>query len=194
MSEFFTQMNGVEVFFLICAIVGGFFVILKFALQFIGLDHDTSMDADVGGAHGIDAHHADSDVGFRAISLHGITSFLMMFGLVGLAMYGQSRLGMMVSMLGATGAGLISVWVIGKLFALSAKLRSSGTISIDTTVGAQGKVYLPIPAEGTGRVLISVRNSLREYDASTQGGEALATGTPVRVIWVDGNVLVVERI
>jgi len=193
MSGMFTRFDGVEIFFLVCALVGGVFVVLKFALQFIGLDHDTSLDHDMGG-HGFEPHHADSDVGFQVLSLHGITSFLMMFGLVGLAMYRQSQLGILISMAGATCAGLASVWIIGKLFAVSARLKSSGTISIDSTVGAQGKVYLPIPADGTGRVLINVRNSLREYDATTQGGEELSTGTPVRVIWVDGNVLVVERI
>jgi membrane protein implicated in regulation of membrane protease activity len=43
-------------------------------------------------------------------------------------------------------------------------------------------------------VLVNARNSLREYDASTNDGKGIDTGAPVRVIWVDGNVLVVERI
>ncbi len=189
MSEIFSQFNGVEIFFLICALVGGLFVILKFMMQFIGMDHDV----DVGG-HDIDVHHADSDVGFQILSLHGITSFLMMFGLVGLALYRQSQVGILFSMAGAVAAGFASVWIIGKLFFISARLKSSGTISIDSTVGAQGKVYLTIPENGIGRVLIKVRNSLREYDATADDGRGISTGTPVRVIWVDGNVLVVERI
>ncbi len=191
MSEMFSQYNGVEIFFLISAIVGGLFVILKFAMQFIGLDHHGA-DMDVG--HDLDAHHADSDMGFKFLSLHGITSFLMMFGLVGLALYKESQSGLLFSMLGASLAGLVSVWIIGKLFLLTMKLKSSGTITIDSTVGAQGKVYLRIPKNGTGRVLINVRNSLREYDAATNDDEELKTDTPVRVVWVDGNVLVVERI
>jgi len=118
----------------------------------------------------------------------------MMFGLVGLAMYRQSSLGMLMSLIGAVVAGCISVWVIGKLFLLAGKMKSSGTISIDSTVGAKGKVYMKIPDKGAGRVLINVRNSLREYDASTNDGTALETGTAIRVVWVDGNMLVVERI
>jgi membrane protein implicated in regulation of membrane protease activity len=73
-------------------------------------------------------------------------------------------------------------------------LKSNGTISIDSTVGTQGKVYMRIPENGTGRVLINAQNSFREYEASTNDGRGIDTGTPVRVIWVDGNVLVVERI
>lgn len=200
MNDYFSQFSGVEIFFLICAVVGGFFVFVKFIMLFMGLDHDVSHDFNIGGhdlnvgGHNIDTQHTDSDIGFHVLSLHGISSFLMMFGLVGLAMYRQSSFGIMISIIGAMVAGCVSVWVIGKLFLIANKMKSSGTISIDSTVGAQGKVYMQIPQNGTGRVLINVRNSLREYDASTNDGKAIETGTAIRVIWVDGNVLVVERI
>ncbi len=192
MGGLFSQFNGVELFFLICAIVGGIFVIMKFIMQFIGLDHD-SVDFDVDG-HDIDAHHSDSDTGFHILSLQGMSSFLMMFGLVGLAMYRQSHMGVFFSMIGGILAGCASVWIIGKMFMAAAKMKSSGTITIDSTVGAQGKVYMKIPDNGTGRVLINVKNSLREYDATSNDSKAIDTGTPVRVVWVDGNLLVVERI
>ena len=193
MGEMFSHYNGVEIFFLICAIVGGCFVIIKFIMQFIGMDHDVHTDMDMGG-HDFDGHHSDSDVGFKLLSLHGITSFLMMFGLVGLALYRQSQMGIFISMIGAVVAGLLSVWVIGKLFMFITSLKSSGTIPIDKTVGSQGKVYLTIPENGTGRVLVSVNNSLREYDAYSNDKKGIKTGTPIRVVWVDGNVLVVECI
>jgi membrane protein implicated in regulation of membrane protease activity len=192
MREMFSDYNGVEILFLICAIVGGFFVVVKFIMQFMGMDHDAHTE--IGMGHDIDGHHADSDLGFKMLSLHGITSFLMMFGLVGLAFYRQSSVGILISMLGASVAGLASVWVIGKLFFLAAKLKSSGTIAIDSTVGAQGKVYMAIPENSTGRVLIKVHNSLREYDAVSNDSKAINTGIPIRVVWVDGNVLVVEKI
>jgi membrane-bound ClpP family serine protease len=80
------------------------------------------------------------------------------------------------------------------MFMIASRMKSSGTISIDNTVGAQGKVYMHIPEKGSGRVLVTVNNSLREYDATSNDGKPLATGTPVRVVWVDGNQLVVESI
>ena len=200
MDNYFSQYSAVEIFFLICAVVGGFFVLAKFFMLFLGFDHDVSHDFSMGGhdldvgGHDMDAQHTDSDAGFHALSLHGISSFLMMFGLVGLAMYRQNGFGLFPSMIGAVAAGCISIWIIGKLFLMFNKMKSSGTISIDSTVGAQGKVYMRIPENGTGRVLINVRNCLREYDASAREGTAIETGTAIRVIWVDGNVLVVERI
>jgi membrane protein implicated in regulation of membrane protease activity len=193
MAEFFDRLNGVAIFFLICAVVGGIFVLIRFIMMLVGMDHGVDGDLSAG-AHDFDGHHTDSDVGFKLLSLQGITSFLLMFGLVGLALYNQSRVGIIISMTGAVAAGLTSVWIIAKMFSLVIKLQSSGTISIDSTVGAQGKVYLTIPENGSGRVLISVHNSLREYDAVTQDNQALATGVAIRVVWVDGNVLVVEAI
>ena len=193
MGEFFNRLDAVGVFFLICAVVGGIFVLIRFVLMLIGLDHGVAGDISHG-AHDFDGHHADSDVGFKLLSLQGITSFLLMFGLVGLALYNQSKAGIIISMTGAVAAGLVSVWIIAKMFSMVIKLQCSGTISIDSTVSAQGKVYLTIPENGSGRVLINVCNSLREYDAVTQDNKDLVTGVPIRVVWVDGNVLVVEAI
>lgn len=193
MGTFFSQFSGMEIFFIICAFAGGFFVIMKFMMQFMGFDSHSGGDFDAGG-HNIDFQHSDSDVGFHVLSLHGISSFLMMFGLVGLAMYRQSSMGVFMSIIGAIIAGCASVWGIGKIFKAANRMRSSGTISIEDTVGSQGKVYMHIPEKGTGRVLVTVNNSLREYDATSNDSKAIDTGTPIRVVWVDGNILVVEKI
>ena len=193
MAEYFSRLNGVEVFFLICALIGGVFVLIRFALMLMGLDHGADGDLS-GGVHDFDGHHADSDASFKLLSLQGITSFFLMFGLVGMALYRQSKAGVIISMTGAVAAGLASVWIMAKMFSLIIKLQSSGTIPIESTVGAKGNVYMKIPANGSGRVLVNVRNSLREYDAVSHDNKELATGVAIRVVWVDGNVLVVEAI
>ena len=60
-------------------------------------------------------------------------------------------------------------------------------------VGAEGKVYLSIPENGTGRAMITVGGSLREFDAVSADGQRLETGLPVKVVRVDGNTVVVAR-
>lgn len=193
MGNLLSGFNSVELFFLICAVIGGVFVLLRIIMLFIGLDHDMATDMDAGHSD-FDLHHSDSDIGFKIFSLQSITSFLMMFGLVGLALYRQSKTGLFVAMVGAIVAGLFSIWIIGKLFSLFIKLQASGTITMDDTIGAVGKVYLNIPANGTGRVLVKVKNSLREFDAASNNDREIPTDTSVRVVWVDGNILVVEQI
>jgi membrane protein implicated in regulation of membrane protease activity len=186
----FADFNGLEIFFLICAIIGGFFVFFKLVMQFIGGDTDT----DGGLAGDLDTEHVDSDVGFRLLSMHGLSAFFMMFGLVGLAFYRQSQAGVIISIVGALTAGIAAVWVIGKLFQGATRLQSSGTLKTVDAVGSTGTVYLTIPAKGTGMISLNFRNRLREFDATEKNGAEVATGTPVRVVAVKANILVVEII
>lgn len=184
--------NGLETFFLATAIIGGFFVLIKLILQFIGGDIDTEIGTD--GDLDINTEHADSDVGFRVLSMQGLSSFFMMFGLVGLALYRQSQAGGIMSIAGAVAAGLASVWVIGLLFRMASRLQSSGTLQTCNAVGSTGIVYLTIPEGGIGRVSINFNNHLREFDATEVNGGKVPTGTPVHVVKVNGNILVIETI
>lgn len=192
MVQAFSDFNGLEIFFLACAIVGGFFVLFKLVMQFAGGDTDT--DAGVDSDIGVDVEHVDSDVGFRLLSMHGLSAFFMMFGLVGLALYRQSQVGVIISIVGAVAAGLASVWVIGKIFQGAAQMQSSGTLKTADAVGSTGTVYLTIPEGGTGQVSLNFRNRLREFDATEINGAKVPTGTPVRVVKVNANIVVVEVI
>jgi len=187
----FSNLSGLEIFFLCCAAVGGIFVLLRLIMQFAGVHADSDPTADA--AVDVDAHHADSDVGFKFLSLHGLTAFFMMFGLTGFALFRQSNMGHLISILGAVAAGFASVWVIGKLFAMVGKLQSSGTIPLKSAIGCEGTVYLNIPAAGYGKVTITVKNRLREFDATTRDKTELKTGTAIRVVATSGDILVVEK-
>jgi membrane protein implicated in regulation of membrane protease activity len=184
----FADFNGLEIFFLVCAVIGGFFVFLKLITQFAGGDSATG----IGVESDIDTHHADSDIGFRLLSMHGLSAFFMMFGLVGLALYRQSQAGVIISIIGAVAAGTVSVWIIGKIFQGASQLQSSGTLQTADAIGSTGTVYLTIPAGGIGRVSINFRNHLREFDATEKNGAEAPTGTPIRVVQVNANILVVE--
>ncbi len=183
-----SAFSRLELFFLVCALVGGGVVLIKLVLQFFGGDDlgDTGDGADAGTAH------ADSDIGFRWLSLHGLAAFFMMFGWVGFVLHRQDQWGGLISIAGAVAAGMGSVWVIGRVFAGAARLQSSGTLKTDDAVGSSGTVYLAIPAGACGRVTINFRHHLREFDAMERSGTALPTGTPVRVVKVNANILVVE--
>ena len=182
------NLLGIEIVFLICAVTGTIFLFVRLVLQFIGTDSDVDTGTDV------DVHHIDADVSFKLLSLHGLTSFLLMFGLVGFALYRQSNTGAFIAILGGIIAGLIAVWIIGKLFASIGKLQSSGTMDISSAIGSQGTVYLTIPQNGKGRVTVNFKNRLCEFDASSHDKKEITTGTAVKVIWVESNTLVVEKI
>jgi membrane protein implicated in regulation of membrane protease activity len=190
MENAFADFNSLELFFLFCAVVGGFFIAIKTVLQFVGGD----ADSDFGGADThISVDHVDSDIGFKLLSMHGLSAFFMMFGLVGLALYRQSQVNMTLSVVGAVIAGLAAVWVVGKLFQGAAKLQSSGTLKTADAVGSAGTVYLTIPAGGQGRVSINFRNHQREFNAVAKNGGSIPTGSPIKVVAVNANILIVEK-
>jgi len=210
MGALAVQFSGIEMLFLVCAILGGVLFVVRLALQFLGGDsggdHDVGGvsdvgDVDAGGAdvHGdftgdahLDAH--DTYLSFKVLSFQGLTAFFMMFGLVGLAMMRQTQQGPVAALIAAALAGFGTVWVIGLIFRKAGTLQASGNINLRTAIGQQGEVYLTIPTAGTGKAKITVQERLRIYDAVSNGSEEIHTGQRVRVVDVTPqDVLVVEK-
>lgn len=200
--EFFNDLTGLEKIFAVCAILGGTLFIVRLILQFLGLHgHDVGGGVDTSGMDIAHAGHGDvgtgheSDIGFKLLSLQGVTAFLLMFGLVGLAMSKQTTAGPVWSIVVAVAAAFVTVLLMAKVFSSMGRLQSSGNIDVSKAVGLPGVVYLNIPADGVGQVEITIQNRMRIYDASSADKTALKTGDRVKVKAVVGeNTLVVEKI
>ena len=184
---FFQHLSPIEIVYWASAIVGGLLFLFRTALLFIGGD---TGDADTDG----DIFDGDSDFSFKLLSLQGLTAFFMMFGLSGLA-FVSSGIADVWSTLGGTGIGLVSVWVLRYIFSIFLRLHSDGTVRLKNAMGQTGRVYLRIPAKGTGQVQISVQGALKIYDAQSAHEEEISTGENVRVVEVIGeSLLVVEKL
>ena len=177
------------------AVIGGTLFLFRIVMQVFGAGDHGDLDASA------DIDLSDGDIGhgtvssFQLLSLQGISSFLMMFGLVGLALYEQSGLPAFLAVPGALAAGLGSVWIVGKIFVYMMRLQSSGNLDPSSAAGQEGIVYLTVPPEGKGKVQINIQNRQREYEAISDRKEELKTGARVRVVRViNGNVMVVERV
>ena len=81
--------------------------------------------------------------------------------------------------------GLFFAWLVRALMNKLLKLERNGAFSINEAIGKTSSVYLRIPAErkGHGKVQISIRGSVHEFPAVTDG-EELRTGTMVKVVSV----------
>jgi len=194
MLALFDNLNGLEKFFVACALFGGVLFVIRLVMQFSGADADT--DGDVGDIDvDADIEGGDTDISFRILSFQGLTAFFMMFGLVGFALMHQSGYGAPWSILGATLAGVGTCWLMKLLFDKAKKLQSSGNINLQNAIGQEGTVYLTIPAAGTGKAQVTVQEHLKIYDAVSEGEVELKTGVPVKVVRiVSNNVLVVEKL
>ena len=185
-------LTGLEIIYWVSTIVGGTLFLLRMGMMFLGGDLsddalDTALGADAGGGH-------DADFSFKLISIQGLTSFFMMFGLVGLALL-KANLHILLTLLGSITAGLVTVALTSILFTQMKRLQSEGTINIQNTIGTEGSVYLTIPKDGNGQVQIIAQGSLKIFDAMSKNKTVLSTGEKVRVVGIaTGNTLIVEKI
>ncbi len=211
MLAFLSDMSGLEKIFAVCAIVGGVLFIIRLVLQFMGGDFDVDGADGIDGIDGLDgldgvdgldgadadfdADIGDTDYSFKLISFQGLTAFFAMFGLVGLAMLKQSGFSPAHSVMGGLAAGVVTVWVMKKIFEMAMTLQSSGNIKLKNAIGAEGTVYLTIHPGDTGQVRVNVQNHLKIFSAKCDSDEEIKTDEPIRVVRVvSGNILVVEKI
>jgi hypothetical protein len=192
-------LSGIELIYWVSTIIGGMLFILRLILMLVGGIGEGEVDTDmVGDFDGdvdadFDGDVVDSDIGFKLLSMQGLTAFFMIFGLVGLALL-KSNVAEILTVLGGGAAGLITVLVISVIFSQMRHLQSSGTLNLNNAVGKSGMVYTNIPEKGTGQVRVSVQGSLKIFDAGSNDGSAIKTGEIINVIEViDNKTLIVER-
>ena len=181
MIEWFASHSFLEQVFLLSGTVGGVILVFRMILMIAGLDHHS------------DAMHVDSDSGFQALTVQGVSSFLTMFGIVGYTLFHGALVAAVLAIIAGLGAGVFSMWLMHKIFRSMLRLQSSGTVSLFAAVGSVGTVYLTVGREG-GRVQIDFANRLREFEAISADGTAIPTGTPIRVQSIEANTLVVAPV
>ena len=194
-------MPVIDWVFAVCAVLGGFLLVVRLVLMFMGgeleghADVDVPEDVDIGvdadvGVEGL----GDADVSFRLLSLHGFMAFLLIFGLIGLALHRESAFAPVTSVGGAVVAGFLALLLVSYMFMLMRRMQSSGTLNLANALGQEGTVYLTIPPHGTGKVRVTVQGRLKVFEAVSDSDEPIKTGTAIRVRKVvSGNILVVEQ-
>jgi hypothetical protein len=193
-------LSWIEIIYWAATIIGGTLFVLRLIMMVIGGglgdgDVDIPHDVDIGGDIHTDiaGDHAAADVSFKLLSVQGLTSFFMMFGLVGLALL-KSNFPVVVTVIGGMAAGLATVAITGLIFTQMRRLQTEGTIHIQNTIGTEGSVYLTIPQDGTGQVQIIAQGSLKIFDAISKSKKTIATGEKVQVVGVaSGNTLIVDK-
>ena len=159
------------------ALVGGTILVLQTIMTAVGGGDHTGVDAD-------DLHHSagDGDAFFKFLSFKTLVAFATFFGLAGLA---SDRGGLEpgISLILATCAGGLALYIVAYLMAALSRLQSSGTVDLRNAIGTHAQVYLSVPAErsGQGKVLVAVQGRKLECKAVTTGPE-LPTGVEVQVV------------
>jgi membrane protein implicated in regulation of membrane protease activity len=188
MENWFASLSAIDRFFAACAIVGSLGVLLRLFTQVLGF---AGGELDVGDADAGEVSHHTGD-GFKVISIHGLAAFFLMFGLVGFAAHRENNAPIPVALIVGSTAGIVSVWIISKLFVMAQKLQSVGNLDVSKVVGCMGTVYLKIPKGGSGRVMVNVRGRQREMDAVQLNGDEVDSGASIVVVKIEGATAVVD--
>ena len=167
--------------------------IIQTVMTFIGADVDSSLDMDASGVDdpsAMDAGHS----GMNLYTFRNLVNFILGFGWTAILLKDSITSTFLLIVISAL-VGVALVVLVMLLFKWLNSMQQTGTIDVfKQAAGCQGKVYLTIPAErkGTGKVQITINNSVREYDAVTDG-DALPTGTDVKVVEaINESTLLVE--
>ncbi len=169
------------------AIISSAFFLVQTIMAFLGLDADT-----------------DDGAGFEDVELDGVSgyftfrnliNFMLGYGWAGIALK-ESIPNMLWLQVASMGVGLVFVFVFVIIIRQVMKLSTDKTFQLEEAIGQIADTYLRIPGnkKGVGKVMVSVRGSMHELDAMTEG-ETIPTGTKVRITKVIGSELLeVERV
>jgi len=169
MDAWLYQFTTLQKFYFFFAAIGLVLFIASFGLSVFGICES-------------DGEHLGGE--FSWFSLHAITSFFLMSGLLGLTLNKQFALPGLVSLAGATLGGIFCALVLRKLNRLAKSLRSNGTIDLSSAILETGTVYLTIPKHGAGKVRVVVSGRLKVIDAVGSQEIAIKTGVKIKVVGV----------
>ncbi len=160
---------------------------LQTIMTFVGLSGgETDMDSD-GGDGG--------DMPFEIFTLRNLINFLLGFSWTGISFYdsiANKTTLIIVSVL----VGLLFVALFFFLIKQILKLSEDNSFKIENALNKTAEVYITIPESktGKGKVQISINGAFHELDAITKSSEKIPSSSAVKVVAIEDNLLIVEKI
>ena len=175
------------------AIVASAVFIIQSIMTFVGMDSETNFDGDFDGDMSADG--AGESTPFQLFTFRNLINFMLGFSWTAIALRASTE-STSLMLVGGVVVGVLLVCAVMYLFKWMSGMQQSGTIEPEALVGCKGSVYLTIPAgrTGEGKVQITVRSAIREYNAMTEG-DRLPNESPIRVVAVlNGHTVLVEKV
>lgn len=175
------------------AIVASAVFIIQSIMTFVGMDSETNFDGDFDGDMSADG--AGESTPFQLFTFRNLINFMLGFSWTAIALRASTESTSLMLVCGVV-VGVLLVCAVMYLFKWMSGMQQSGTIEPEALVGCKGSVYLTIPAgrTGEGKVQITVRGAIREYNAMTEG-DRLPNEAPIRVVAVlNGHTVLVEKV
>lgn len=170
-------------------LIASLIFLVQSVMTFLGADADADMDLPDDGSF-----PDDLDGGTNLYTFRNFVNFFLGFGWTAILLRDKiASTAVLIFVAVLVGVALVAAVMF--LFKWLSSMQQSGNINLrKSAVGCEGKCYIPIPGnrEGSGKVQITINDSVREYDAVTDG-DPIPTGVSVKVLEVLGDdTLLVE--
>ncbi len=165
--------------FIILAGIGLVLLLISAFFGFFGDDIEAAPEVEGGGPH--------------FLSLRSIAVFLTAFGTVGAIARYYNLPPMLSSLWGVlAGAAMSGIYIFAMQMVRSQE--ASSLIEDRELVGLTGRVTVTIPADGLGEVSCTVKLQTTRRLARSKNRQEISEGALVRIIDVQGDVVLVESI
>lgn len=167
-----TIAGGLMIILLLISVIGG---------MEIGGDVDVSTDA--GGS----MDGTDGSLGI----VKTLLTFISVGAFTARAIFLNTSWSWTLVILAALVSGAASVLLLGWFFRWLLKNQEEGNWQLWQAEGKTGSVYVPIPAEGKGRIQVQINDAVREIAAQSQDGRPLATHDKVLILEAKEDYVIV---
>lgn len=171
------------------AIPSSVIFIIQAIMTFIGADASDGIDAD------FDGDFDGSDAPFQLFSFRNLVNFMMGFSWTGISFFTTIPNKTVLTLVSVV-VGVAFVMLFFVIIQQIMRLTEDNSYKVSDTLNKTAEVYLTIPEskKGVGKILISVKGSVHELDAMTEG-DKIESGSMVKVNKIENNsVLIVEKI
>lgn len=210
MSEWWATLSVLQKVLYCIAIPSTLILVLQTILLIVGFG-DSGSDFNPSDTSGLDLDVPDGDLSMdlpdgdvsaqptgefgtlRLFTVQGIVAFLTTFSWVAIAAVPVLP-DLLAAAIGLV-CGFIMMYIVAKILQMSSKLAENGTFRPQSVLGETAQVYITVLPNGEtgGKVTINSTSRFAELDAITDGKEAIASGSRVRIVDVRGAVVVVEK-
>lgn len=186
--DFFDNLEPLLRTFWYIAIPISLIFLIQTIMTFAGVDATDGLEADFDGDLG------SSHEPFQLFSFRNLINFLLGFSWAGISFYNLIENHIVLTIIAfLIGTAFVAVFffIIQQII----KLSEDNSFRISSTLNQVGSVYLSIPEHksGKGKVQISIKGAFYELDAITEN-EKIKTNETVKIIGVENNTLIVEKI
>lgn len=184
--DFFDQMAPLLKAFWYIALPASLIFIIQSVMTFIGADASDGLEAD------FDSNLDGADSPFQLFSFRNMINFLLGFSWSGISFYDKINNSFLILISCVIGIAFVTLFFI--IIRQVEKLAENNSFLIKNCLNKTAEVYLTIPGllSGKGKVLISIKGSVRELDAITEG-EKIETGKLVIVSGIKNNELLIVK-